>query len=158
MARVMAPPRSSLWLCASPLALVAGLAFGYAALVPVRLLGSEVSSGNDRLILEPGDYWRLTRTVESSVRFVDAYGVNRIVKAPQFLVLRIDPATKEITNRPVDTVPLVANPTTIRWDFRYVVPDGLKFFGIAIEDGSYEDGHGKEQSLDDGSIGCYAEP
>ncbi len=144
----MAPSRHILFLAVLVLVVGSVLAGIWYVVLPVQFAGAETPAGSVYCALDPADYWRYTRTLETRLLLTDARGITRCIEAPIVGVVIRDPVTGRPSKLAVDVLPNLINEDTLVWNLRLKIPQGREYCGAYLEEGRYEDMSGRKHQID----------
>ena len=97
--------------------------------------------------LDPADYWRYTRTLDTRLLLTDARGITRYVEAPVVGVVIRDPVTGLLSKLAIDISPDLVHEDTLVWNLKLKIPKGREYCGAYLEEGSYNDMSGKMHEI-----------
>ena len=124
--------------------LLVGIGF---VVLPARFAGAESRSGSVGYVLEPAEYWRYTRTLETQILLTDARGITLLASAPVVGVVLLDPETGRTSDHAVDVSPDLIHQDTLVWNVSLRIPEGRQYCGAYLEEGSYEDMSGRMHAI-----------
>ena len=132
------------------LVLVVGtvLAGVWYVVLPAQIVGAESRAGSVCYVLDPVDYWRYTRTLETRLLLTDARGITRCTEIPVVGVVIRDPVTGLQSKHEVDVPPYLIHEDTLVWNLRLKIPPGREYCGAYLEEGSYNDLSGRRHEID----------
>jgi hypothetical protein len=139
----MAPLRHLLFLAVLVLVVGSVLAGIWYVVLPARCAGAETRSGSVSYRLDPADYWRYTRTLETRLLLTDARGITRCAEAPIVGVEVRDPVTGQLSRLAIDVSPKLVHEDTLVWNLMLKIPEGREYIGAYLEEGSYKDMSGR---------------
>ena len=143
----MPPLRHILFLVVLVLVVGSVLAGVWYVVLPERCAGAESQSGSVSYRLDPADYWRYTRTLETRLLLKDTRGITRCAEDPVVGVVVRDPETGQMSRLAIDVPPKLVHEDTLVWNLMLKIPEGREYIGAYLEYGSYKDMSGRSHEI-----------